>query len=85
MTIDAPIPATAAEIAAIRRRYLWMVTSVFFLDLAITLIFTTIANSWGNLWRSAGIGVVLMLAANWLVARWLFEPIRRYLEGRIPF
>jgi class 3 adenylate cyclase len=85
MTIDAPIPATAAEIAAIRRRYLWMVTSVFFLDLTITLIFTTIANSWSNLWRSAGIGVVLMLAANWLIARWLFEPIRRYLEGRIPF
>ena len=48
MTIDAPIPATAAEIAAIRRRYLWMVTSVFFLDLAITLIFTTIANSWAD-------------------------------------
>ena len=34
-----PVPATAAEIASIRRRYLWMATSVFFLDLAITLIF----------------------------------------------
>jgi len=78
-------PATPAEIAAIRRRYLWMATSIFFLDLAITLIFTAAADSWANLWRSAGIGVVLMLGANWLIARWLFEPIRHYLEGRTSF
>jgi class 3 adenylate cyclase len=78
-------PATPAAIAAIRRRYLWMATSIFFLDLAITLIFTAAAGSWANLWRSAGIGVLLMLGANWLIARWLFEPIRHYLEGRTSF
>ena len=82
---DMTIPATLAEIAAMRRRYLWMATSVFFLDLAITLIFTATAGSWSNLWRSEGIGLALLLGANWLIARWLFEPIRNYLEGRIPF
>ena len=78
-------PATAGEIAGIRRRYLWMATSVFFLDLSITLIFTSVSGSWANFWRSGGIGVVFLLAGNWLVARWLFEPIRRYLEGGLAF
>jgi class 3 adenylate cyclase len=85
MTFSPTVPATAAEIASIRRRYLWMATSVFLLDLAITVIFTATAGSWSNLWRSAGTGFVLLLGANWLIARWMFEPIRRYLEGRIPF
>jgi class 3 adenylate cyclase len=43
------------------------------------------AGSWSNLWRTAGIGCALLLGANWLISRWLFEPIRRYLEGSIPF
>ena len=79
------VPATTAEIAGIRRRYLRMALSVFLLDFAITLIFTAAAGSWVNLWRSAGVGVLLLLGVNWLVARWLFEPIRRFLEGEIPF
>jgi class 3 adenylate cyclase len=78
-------PATPAEIAAMRRRYLWMVVSIFLLDLAITLIFSAAAGSWNNLWRSGGIGVVLLLGANWLIARQLFEPIRRFLVGELPF
>ena len=32
--------ATAAEIAGLRRRYLWMAMSIFVLDLAITVIFS---------------------------------------------
>jgi len=83
--MNAPQPATPGEVAAIRRRYLWMATSIFFLDLAITVIFTVVAGSWSNLWRSGGIGVVLLLGVNWLLARWLFEPIRHYLEGRASF
>jgi class 3 adenylate cyclase len=83
--MNGPQPATLGEIAAIRRRYLWMATSIFFLDLAITVIFTAVAASWPNLWRSGGIGVVLLLGVNWLLARWLFEPIRHYLEGRASF
>ena len=57
--------------------------SIFFLDLAHhpDLPATSTAR-WNNLWRSAGIGVVLLLGANWLIARRLFEPIRRFLAGR---
>jgi class 3 adenylate cyclase len=83
--VNASTSATPAEIAAIRRRYLWMATSIFLLDFAITVMFTAVATSWPNLWRSGGIGAVLLLGANWLVARWLFEPIRHYLEGRASF
>lgn len=79
------VPPTPAEIASIRRRYLWMATSVFFLDLAITLVFTTSSGAWDNAWRSIGISVALLLVVNWLFDRYLFEPIRHYLEGRIPF
>ena len=77
--------ATATEIASISRRYLWMATSVFFLDLAITVVFMALSGSWLNAWRSVTIGIALLLVVNWLVARWLFTPIRRYLAGEIPF
>jgi class 3 adenylate cyclase len=83
--MSVPEPATPAAIAAIGRRYLWMATSIFLLDLAITVMFTAVASSWPNLWRTGGIGVVLLLGVNWLVARWLFEPIRLYLEGHASF
>ena len=78
-------PASAAEIAEIRRRYLWMATSICFIDLAVTLIFEAVNDSWMNLLRTDGLGVLLLLGANWLIARRLFEPIRRYLAGAIPF
>ena len=38
----------AAEVALLRRRYLWMATSIFFLDLAITLIFSATTGSWSE-------------------------------------
>jgi len=77
--------ATAAEIAGLRRRYLWMATSIFFLDLAISVIFTAASGSWNTLWLSGGIAVPLLLAGNWLIARQLFEPIRCFLAGELPF
>jgi class 3 adenylate cyclase len=77
--------ATAAEIAALRRRYLWMAMSIFFLDLAITLIFSATTGSWNNFWRSEGAGVLLLGGLNWLIARQLFEPIRRFLAGELPY
>jgi class 3 adenylate cyclase len=77
--------ATASEVAALRRRYLWMAVSIYFVDLAITLIFAATTGSWANFWRSEGIGLLLMLGANWLIARRLFEPIRRFLVGEMPF
>jgi class 3 adenylate cyclase len=86
VTIDnTPMPVTPAEIAAIRRRYLWMATSVFCIDLAITVISNAAQGSYSNLWRAAGIGALLLLGLNWLIARWLFEPIGRYLHGNLPF
>ena len=77
--------ATPADIIAIRRRYLWMATSVFFLDLAITVIFMMASGSWASSWRQVGVSLLLLLGVNWLVVRYLFEPIRRYLEGDLTF
>ena len=77
--------ATATEIAALRRRYLWMATSIFFLDLGITVIFMVMSGAWGNAWRTVGAGVILLLALNWMISRHLFAPIKDYLEGRAPF
>jgi hypothetical protein len=37
--------ATASEVAALRRRYLWMAVSIYFVDLAITLIFAATTGS----------------------------------------
>jgi class 3 adenylate cyclase len=80
-----PVPATLAEIAALRRRYLWMATSIFFLDLGITVIFMVTSGAWGNAWRTVSAGVILLLALNWMISRQLFAPIKEYLEGRVPF
>jgi class 3 adenylate cyclase len=79
------VSATAAEIAALRRRYLWMATSIFFLDLAITVIFMLMSGAWGNAWRTISVGVILLLGLNWMISRRLFAPITDYLEGRVPF
>src|SRR5689334_24624907 len=76
---------SVSEIAALRSRYLWMALSIFFLDLAITLIFTAAAGSWNNLWRSEGAGILLLGGANWLIARQLFLPIQRFLQGEAGF
>ncbi len=62
-----------------------MATSIFFIDLGITLIFSGVTGSWNNLWRSEGMGVLLLGIGNWLIARQLFEPIRRYLAGDLDF
>ncbi len=78
-------PATPAEIAAMRRRYLWMTTSIFFLDLGIAVTFMLLSGSWTNGWRTVSVGVIFLLVANWLIARWLYQPIQAYLEGMLPF
>ncbi|WP_428665491.1 adenylate/guanylate cyclase domain-containing protein [Reyranella sp.] len=77
--------ATATEIAALRRRYLLMATSIFVLDLAITLIFSALSGAWANSWRTIGAGVILLLAFNWTISSRLFAPIQDYLEGKTSF
>ena len=77
--------ATTAEIAVLRRRYLWTATSIFFLDIAISLIFRLVNGAWDALWMSVAPSVVLLLGGNWLLARWQFEPIHRFLKGEATF
>ena len=76
---------TANEIAATQRRYLLTATSACLLDFAITLVFTAVFESWANLWRSGGIGVLLLLGVNGVLAWRLFDPIHRYLSGELAF
>jgi class 3 adenylate cyclase len=76
---------SSREIAAIRRRYLWMATSVFFLDFAITVIFMGTSGTWASAGRQVGISLMFLLGVNWLVVRSIIEPIRRYLRGDLPF
>ena len=76
--------ATPAQIAAMRRRYLVMATSVFWLDLAIVVIFNAASDAAHNIWRSA-ISSVLMLAIIYLYSSWLFQPVRLFLEGKASF
>ncbi|HTE79969.1 MAG TPA: hypothetical protein VK634_04675, partial [Reyranella sp.] len=77
--------ATATEIAALRRRYLLMATSIFALDLAITVIFMVLSDAWENAWRTVSAGVILLLAFNWAISSRLFAPIQDYLQGKVPF
>jgi class 3 adenylate cyclase len=77
--------ASPVEIAAIRRRYLWMATSIAFVSLAINVIFAATTDSWSSLWRPASSTILLLGGANWLIARRLFELIRRFLAGEIAF
>ena len=76
---------TASEVAALRRRYLWMATSIFFLDVGISVIFRLVNGGWDTLWISASPSVVLLLGANWLLARHQFAPIHRFLKGEATF
>lgn len=77
--------ATATEIAALRRRYLLMATSIFALDLAITVLFMVLSGVWGNAWRTVGIGVLLLLTFNWTISSRLFAPIQDFLRGGTSF
>ena len=85
MNVSASIPATAAEIASIRRRYLWMATSAVGIDMAVTLIFIGLTGAWSIAPRSLGAGILLMLVVNYFLSSWLFQPIRRYLDGAAAF
>jgi class 3 adenylate cyclase len=77
--------APPGEIAALRRRYLWMATSIFFLDIGISLIFRLVNGGWDTLWISVTPSVVLLFGVNWLLARHQFEPIHRFLKGEATF
>jgi class 3 adenylate cyclase len=76
---------SAGEIAALRRRYLWMAVSIFVFDTAISVIFRLVNGGWETLWTSVVPGVALLLVANGWLARRLFEPVDRFLKGEASF
>ncbi|HZX88163.1 MAG TPA: adenylate/guanylate cyclase domain-containing protein [Reyranella sp.] len=78
-------PATPTEIAAIRRRYLLMATSVVVIDIASALVFFVLYDAWSFAPRSLGGGLVLLLGANYVISSRLFAPIERYLKGATSF
>jgi class 3 adenylate cyclase len=61
-----------------------MATSVFWLDLMIVVIFNATSDALANVWRSA-LSSILLGAIVFLTARWLFEPVRLFLEGKASF
>jgi class 3 adenylate cyclase len=75
----------AAEALALQRRYVLMATSIFGLDLAISVSFMVLSGAWTQGWRTVGMGVIFLLVVNWLIARWLFGPVADFLNGRAPF
>lgn len=83
--MNVPVPATSTEIAAIRRRYLWMATSVVAIDMAVTLTFIGLTGAWSIAPRSLGAGLLLLLATNYYLSHRLFQPIQHYLEGAVNF
>ena len=83
--MNAPVPATSAEIAAIHRRYLWMATSVVAIDMGVTLVFIGLTGAWSVAPRSLGAGLLLLLATNYYLSHRLFRPIQHYLEGAVDF
>ncbi|UYN96306.1 MAG: adenylate/guanylate cyclase domain-containing protein [Enhydrobacter sp.] len=77
--------APAADIAAIRRRYLLTATSCAWLDLVFTSIFIVMTAAWWFAPRSLGGGLLLLLGVNWFVSSLRFRPIERYLKGETNF
>ncbi len=77
--------ATAAGIAAIRRRYILMALSCAAVDFVFTMIFIVLTGAWSFAPRSLGGGLLLLVGVNYLLARWLFAPIQTFLEGRASF
>jgi class 3 adenylate cyclase len=79
------VPATPAEIAAIRRRYLLMATSAAAVDVAFALVFIGLYDAWSFAPRSLGVSLVLLLGVNYFVSSRRFAPIERYLKGAASF
>ena len=82
---DSTTIANAAEIGALRRRYLLRAVSAAGVDIIFTTVFVAFADAWAYAPRSIAIGLFLLLGVNALVCRRLFIPIEEYLSGRRRF
>jgi class 3 adenylate cyclase len=74
-----------SDIGALRRRYLLMATSALPVDIAFTLVFIVMTGAWSFAPRSLGAAVILLGGVNYLLARRLFAPIERYIQGEAKF
>jgi class 3 adenylate cyclase len=74
-----------SDTSALRRRYLLMATSALPVDIAFTLVFIVMTGAWSFAPRSLGAAVILLGGVNYLLARRLFAPIERYLQGEAKF
>lgn len=83
--MNIPVPATPADTASIRRRYLWMMASVYVMDLAFALIFLSLGEYWTYAPYTLVSGAVLMLGVSMPMAQWLFQPIDRFLQGEATY
>lgn len=83
--MSVPVPASTAENTAIRRRYLWMIASVYVMDLAFALIYVSMAGHWAYAPYTLIPGAVLMLGVNVPLAYGLFRPIDRFLRGEATY
>jgi class 3 adenylate cyclase len=79
------VPATPAEIASIRRRYLLMATSAAGVDIAFQLVFIALAGAWSFAPRSLAANILLLVGVNYFVSSRLFAPIVHFLEGKSRF
>jgi class 3 adenylate cyclase len=77
--------APASEIASIRRGYLAVATSSAAIDFAAGLIFVGLTGAWSFAPVSLGLGLLLQGGVVFLVARRLFAPIQRFLDGDAGF
>lgn len=75
----------AEDVARLRRRYLLMVVSAAPVDIAFNSVFIVMTGAWSFAPRSMGASIVLLGLVNWLIARRLFAPIDRYLQGQASF
>jgi class 3 adenylate cyclase len=83
--MDVSVAATPAEVAAIRRRYLLMMASVYVVDLAFSLIYLSQSGNWSYGPYTLIPGAVVLLGVNLPLATALFRPIDRFLRGDATF
>ncbi|MFZ5782479.1 MAG: adenylate/guanylate cyclase domain-containing protein [Pseudomonadota bacterium] len=82
---DAAPAIPAAEVAAMRRRYLLTTTSCAPVDVVFTLVFLLLSDAWSYAPRSLLLGLLLLGGANYVLSVRLYAPIHSYLKGKTSF
>lgn len=80
---EATLSITAAgcdTAGSLKRRYFYLIASAFLVDMAIATIYMTFSDAWQAAPRIVLASVVMLIAANLVIARWQFAPIARFLD-----